>query len=266
MLFRSRTKRPVFAASLGVLANLVSSALLWIGESWIPEVLIVIDVPLLVSTAVCAVLFILLWFFLFERHREKTLAAALYALFHSGGSSGSGESGGSTELSLTDGELPLTDAESHISDSETPLTDAELHTTDSIPCEPEKQGMAAAGFTQEEIDVALLLLEGNSRSEVTRKLRLSASDANQRIAAIRRKISSGTDPDPVISDVVKKYKLTGSETKVLKCLQGGMTNTQMAVELILSENTIRSQVRSLMKKLPVEDRKQIPAWMENFKS
>ena len=167
-------------------------------------------------------------------------------------------------LHITDSETPLTDAVLHITDGEPPLTDAELHTTDSIPCEPEKQGMAAAGFTQEEIDVALLMLEGNSRSEVTRKLHLSASDANQRIAAIRRKINSGTDPDPVISGVVKKYKLTNSETKVLKCLRGGMTNTQMAVELILSENTIRSQVRSLMKKLPVEDRKQIPAWLENF--
>jgi DNA-binding CsgD family transcriptional regulator len=116
-------------------------------------------------------------------------------------------------------------------------------------------------LTQEERDVALLLVDGLSRSEIIRKLRLSSSDADKRIGAIRNKISGASDFERLIAAVANIYKLTGSETKMLRFLREKMTNQQIAVELILSEETIKRHVRNLIRKLPVEDRKQIPDWL-----
>ena len=79
-----QTPRPVFIASLGVILNLVSSALGWKLSLWMPEPFLYLDAPLIVSCAVLTVVFIVLAFILFEHHREKSLAAALYALVYGG--------------------------------------------------------------------------------------------------------------------------------------------------------------------------------------
>jgi DNA-binding CsgD family transcriptional regulator len=222
-----RTKRPVFVASLGVIINLVSSALKWVAEYWLPETLIVSGSPLLVSTAVSAVLFILLSFFLFERHREKTLAAALYSL-------------------LYDGE------------------NAETLQTENIPPKTEERSMTDAGLTREEIDIALLLIEGKSRSEITRKLRIKSDDANKQMESIRNKLIGANDPDPNITAVANRYNLTGREKDMLRCLCRNMTNTAIAAEMFLSEGTVRIHVRNLIKKLPVDDRHDAASWVSTF--
>lgn len=123
-----------------------------------------------------------------------------------------------------------------------------------------------SSLTQEERDVALLLIEGLSRSEIMRKLRLSSSDADQITDAIRDKISGASDFERVIAAAAGTYALTGSETKMLRFLNEGLTNAQIAAELILSEETIKRHVRNLMRKLPVGDRKQIPGWLEKQKT
>ena len=241
--FFAHAWRPVLIAPLGVAAYLAMRAVRWALEPFFPEATHISnltslfpgipqlhDLPLFVSTAVSAIVFFFLINFIYERYRERTLAASLYALLHGGAGSGA---------------VPAVDA---------------AETAEAA----EKQSMAAAGFTRDEIEIALLLIEGLSRSEITRKLRLSSADANKRLDSIRQKIGGGSDP--VIYAAAKMYKLTGSEIKVLRCLRGGMTNPQIAAELVLSENTIRSQVRSLMSKLPLTDRKQVPAWLEDFKT
>ena len=66
--------------------------------------------PLLVITAITAIVFFLLLYFIFRRQREKTLAAALYALLHSGPEDKQPEPGEAPQpdkmdaLSLTEGE------------------------------------------------------------------------------------------------------------------------------------------------------------------
>jgi DNA-binding NarL/FixJ family response regulator len=78
--FYIHSKRPVLFASLGLAINLMHAALLWVAGIWLPEVFRTFGIPLLASAAISAIGFIVLVYFLFERHREKSLAAALYSL------------------------------------------------------------------------------------------------------------------------------------------------------------------------------------------
>lgn len=228
--FLKNTERPVFVASIGCVFYLIVSAVTWKGDVWVPNELEVFDTPLLVSAGISCILFIILVYFLFERHREKTLAAALYALLHSG-----------YKRECTD-TLPS-------GDTDTP---------------PEQTNIMNELFTPEEIDVALLLIEGKTRSDIIRKLHLSAADANQRMDAIRGKISGMGGFEPIIAAIVKEYKLTRRETDMLHCLRQNMTNAEIASELYLSEETVRIHVRNLLKKLPVESRQEVAAWIQAF--
>jgi len=227
IFFIDRAKRPVLMASLGVIANLVSSATDWLSGYWIPEMYVTNGSPLLVSAAVSAIAFVLLAFVLFDRHREKTLAAALYA-------------------SLRGGE------------------NVWMRRADDIKPKSEKQGMADAGLTPEEIEVALLLVEGKTRSEITRQLRIKAIDANRQMDSIRIKLIGANGADPNIAAITVRYSLTGRERDMLRCLCRNMTNTAIAAEMFLSEATVKIHVRNLMKKLPVDGRGDVKAWVDAF--
>jgi len=125
-----------------------------------------------------------------------------------------------------------------------------------------QQNLESAGLTAGEMDVALLLIEGSTRHEIARKLHLSASEVSQDISAIREKVIRKSDSDSVVAFAAVRYGLTRRETDTLRCLRSGMTNKQIAVELVLSEETVKSHVRSLMKKLPVESRQDIVSWTD----
>jgi len=124
------------------------------------------------------------------------------------------------------------------------------------------EAMRNAGFTEEETKVALLLIDGGTQRDVARKFHLSAAEASRAITDIREKISGISDRDPSVTSVVKKYKLTGRETHMLLCLRDGMTNPQIAAELVISEATVKNHVHNLMKKLPVDGRQNIASWLE----
>jgi DNA-binding NarL/FixJ family response regulator len=136
--------------------------------------------------------------------------------------------------------------------------------SEAAPKEAEQPTVSHPLLTAEEITFALLLIEGRTRSEIAHKLHMSAVDASNRMESIRDKISGGIDPDPAISIVVKEYKLTGRETHMLRCLRNGMTNPQIAEELILSETTVKKHIQNLMKKLPIEGRQHISAWLSSI--
>jgi len=118
-------------------------------------------------------------------------------------------------------------------------------------------------LTAEERDVALLLIEGDTQRDISRKLRLSASEVRQRINSIRAKVIVGDD-DPVISSIVSKYKLSGRETDILRCLHRNMTNTEIAADRFISEEAVRVHVHNLIKKLPVETRNDLPEWIAAY--
>jgi DNA-binding NarL/FixJ family response regulator len=233
VFFLLGTKRPVFAASLGVIVNLIASAYRSIAEEiLLPESLSAFGAPLFASTAISAVLFIVMVSIIFENYREKTLAAALYAMLYKG--------------AAPEGSPPAAGA----------LTS---------PDDP-KTSELAAGLTPEEIKVALLLIEGETKRGIERKLSISVAEVNRRIAAVRDKVVGHGSSAPVIASAAVEYKLTAKETEVLELLGQNMGNGEIAAALFVSDETVKSHVRNVMKKIPVEKRQEIPAWLETYES
>ncbi|MCL1983663.1 MAG: LuxR C-terminal-related transcriptional regulator [Clostridiales bacterium] len=228
------SKRPVFVASLGVLANLVSSAITWTDVYWVNESFLSLDATLYLAAAISAVIFMLTVFFIFEQHRERTLAAALYALLHNGGIS-----------------QPATIAETPLEKEAPDVAEA-----------AKVQGMINAGLTGEEIKIAHLMLDGVSHRDIARKMNMKAADFSQHEKAIRKKLNLMGDPDPVIAAVAAEYKLTKREKDMLKCLRDGLSTEKTAAELYISEETVRGHVRHLLRKLGIEKRADVITWLE----
>lgn len=241
--FLINTKRPVFVASLGLAIDILTSALLWEIDVWLPETFLVLDAPVLVSAAISAIGFVVLVYFLFERHRERTISAALYALIYgkegADGRAGGAE-GGSPEDSPQSGMLP-------------PALTA-----------PTGETMLEAGFTQLERDVALLLMDGVTQRDIARKLHMTAADVSTQLNTIKKKVGGRGALDPALAAAVKAYRLTRRETDMLRCLERGMTNVEIAAELYLSEETVKIHVRNLIRKLPIESRSEVTAWVESL--
>ena len=129
--------------------------------------------------------------------------------------------------------------------------------------EPSQSGGSMELLTPDEREVALLLIEGETQRDIARKLRLSASDVTQRVKSIRDKVIM-SDDDPVIAAIVRKYKLSGRETDVFRCLCRNMTNTEIAAERVLSEEAVRVHIHNLIKKLPVDTRNDVSAWVAAY--
>ena len=119
-------------------------------------------------------------------------------------------------------------------------------------------------LTKDELKVAMLLINGNTRSDILRKLHMSASEVKNHENSIRKKMLSGSDSEPEIAIIVEQFKLTRRETEMLRCLRRGMTNVAIAEEVFLSEETVRIHVRNLMKKLPIDNRADIADWIKSF--
>jgi DNA-binding NarL/FixJ family response regulator len=60
--------------------------------------------------------------------------------------------------------------------------------------------------------------------------------------------------------------LTDRELDVLKLIANGYTNTQIAEELVISENTVKGHVSNILSKLHVADRTQVAvyAWQQGI--
>ena len=225
--FFTRAKRPVFAASLSIASYSLCWAFRWVIDPALPETLKEAGAPLFVSTAITAIMLFVTLHFIYARFREKTLAAALYALFHEG----------ENEEAPAEGET-------------------------SEPAEA-REALAAA-LTRGEADVALLLIEGKTRGEILRRLHISAAEAGKVEDTIRRKLQQTSDPDPVTAAASEKFALTRRETQVLRCLRKKMTNPEIAAALFISDATVKVHVHNLLAKLHIENRRQVDAWAEEF--
>jgi DNA-binding CsgD family transcriptional regulator len=235
--FMDGSRRPVFVASLGIVANLLSSAYNWLSETWVTSSLGVLGVPLFLSTAISAFIFIMLVFIIFEQHQDKTLAASIYTLLYSGSNK---------KAQLTGGVLVAGDA---------PVVTG-------APDAANTQSMINAGLTPQEIKIALLLMGGSTRSDILRKLHISAAELGQAADAIHNKLSLIGDPDPRITAAVAKYKLTKREADMLRYLRDGASTEEIAAELYITEATVRVHIRNLLKKLGVETRDDVSAWLD----
>lgn len=231
LYFVASARRPVFTASVGCVFFLMVGAVEWKKDIWLPKVFMELEAPLLVSAAASVLLFIVLVHFLFERYQESTLAAALYALLHS-----DRNAGGSG--------MPA----------------AEIEARD----EPGNPNAMDDLLTPEEISVALLLIDGETQYGISRKLHRSAHDVRKQLDTIREKIIRKGDPNPGIAVAINEFNLTRRESDVLRCLCRHMTNTEIAAELFLSDETVKTHVRNLMKKLPVENRQDVAALVKTL--
>jgi DNA-binding NarL/FixJ family response regulator len=64
-------------------------------------------------------------------------------------------------------------------------------------------------------------------------------------------------PTPELSDQAKLDELTPREREVLELVAGGLSNREIAAELVIEEATARSHVRRILMKLGLRDRVQI---------
>jgi DNA-binding CsgD family transcriptional regulator len=135
---------------------------------------------------------------------------------------------------------------------------------DGVIASQRRQEGAFEQFTKEEKEVALLLTEGKSRTEIINKLRLSAFELSSIIRCIREKISMQGDSSPVIDAVAEEYKLTKREADMLSYLSRNAGNELIASELFLSEETVRIHVRNVIKKLSIENRKSVSVWLDKY--
>ena len=251
LFFFDYSKRPVLIAPLGVASYLVLRTVRWVLEPFFPEATYIQDLtslfpgmpklngfPLLVSTAVSAIVFLFMINMVYERYREKTLAASLHALLHNGADNQAG-------LSLT----------------ETPAMAEPLETT-PVAEEQSMDPIIDAWLTPEEIRVALLLIDGMSQRDICRSLGITASTVSHMERDIRRKLSPVNEPDPVVSAVAAEYKLTKRETQMLRYLWENKGNSEIAAELFLSEETVKIHVRNLLKKLSMDSRHEVSGWLD----
>jgi DNA-binding CsgD family transcriptional regulator len=64
------------------------------------------------------------------------------------------------------------------------------------------------------------------------------------------------------SATARPSALTRREREVAKLVARGLTNRQIAEELVLSERTVENHVRNILKKLKLSSRSEVAAWVE----
>ena len=126
------------------------------------------------------------------------------------------------------------------------------------------QDMINAGLTQAETNVARLLLNGESRSYITRHLHISAADYDTLEKSIRLKMNAAGGRDITVAAVAEKYKLTNREADMLRYLGRNAGNDVIAAELHLSDVTVRKHIRNLLTKLSINGRQEVAGWLERF--
>jgi DNA-binding NarL/FixJ family response regulator len=103
----------------------------------------------------------------------------------------------------------------------------------------------------------------------------SSADAAQLVACVRD-VAAGEFfvPPRLAGRLLQRYAQAGEggprprtadgftprERDVLKLLAGGKTNRQIARELVITENTVRTHLRSIMQKLHAQNRTQVAAY------
>jgi NarL family two-component system response regulator LiaR len=83
---------------------------------------------------------------------------------------------------------------------------------------------------------------------------IRAAARGERVMSLKRSQRATVIPD--LSWPGRKIQLTERESELLALLPTGMTNRELAAHLYLSENTIKTQLRSLFSKLDVKNRVQ----------
>ncbi len=120
-------------------------------------------------------------------------------------------------------------------------------------------------FTENKRAKVLILAEHAGDSEISRSLKKGASgyickdvSENELVKAIRA-VASGkkyipTEIAEILSENLGREELTPSERKILQLIVAGRANKEIAYELNISENTVKTHVKNIFDKLDVSDR------------
>jgi DNA-binding CsgD family transcriptional regulator len=124
-----------------------------------------------------------------------------------------------------------------------------------------------AGFSDVEKDIAAMLVTGYTQGEISHRLHLSAAETEAHFISIRDKVSDGAggEAEKGFDAAARAYGLTKRESQILRCLNDGRTNAEIASELFIAEETVKFHVKNILKKLPVDGRYNIPAWFDSYK-
>jgi DNA-binding NarL/FixJ family response regulator len=99
---------------------------------------------------------------------------------------------------------------------------------------------------------------------------IKVSPAEQLVAAVRTAATGAVHVDPSVARLLIAGSgarrgpappgLTPRETDVLRCLARGMSNAEIAEELVLGETTVKTHIARLLAKLSLRDRVQAVVW------
>jgi DNA-binding NarL/FixJ family response regulator len=119
-----------------------------------------------------------------------------------------------------------------------------------------------SGLSLEEQKITKLLADGLTPREIARKLNINANEYELHEKAIRKKLNLTDNHDPVIRDTISKYKLTKREADMLVFLRDSKSTEAIANDLCVSPETVRSHVSKLLKKLGIDKREAVAAWLQ----
>ena len=88
---------------------------------------------------------------------------------------------------------------------------------------------------------------------------LQASSAAQLLAGLQRQetANQGSSKDASVAPEVEQLGLTASELEVARLIAQGLSNTEIAAELIVSEATVKTHINHIFAKLGARDRSQV---------
>jgi DNA-binding NarL/FixJ family response regulator len=131
---------------------------------------------------------------------------------------------------------------------------------------PDRTTSVIIWLTEREMAVLRLLHGSLTLPEIAAELELSPSTIKARTGVIYRKLDVRTRRDAITRDLPVRVRplrsasqleptLTKRELRVLQLLRGSLTLTEIAAELELSPNTIKTHTRAIYRKLGVHNRR-----------
>jgi DNA-binding NarL/FixJ family response regulator len=244
LIFFPFSKRPLLIAVSGLIAhNLLASAISWTQDLWLPDVFLgeQISRPLIVFGVVCIILLFPLVFSLWEKQRDATLMAALLGF----------------KIQAEEKTDPI--SPESLSYESMPGNAASNGTYPEV-----NDWTASLDLMEQEHNIALMLCDGMSRTDIEKKLNLPAAQISAHLRKIRTKLSEQTPigRSPYVQKAVSRYGLTAREAEVFHEMVLGRSNMEICSNLYIEESTVKSHVNRILKKTGASNRAELIARLQ----
>lgn len=104
--------------------------------------------------------------------------------------------------------------------------------------------------------ILLLLLTERSRQTITEQLIVSEEEINEKAADLHEQKDKLVNTQKSFEN----YKLTKREKEIVKLIQSGKSNSDIASELFISETTVKKHVSNIFEKTGVKKREELICW------